>query len=149
MGGEVVDTPMHTMKCQILYLNGSSIIFWRQTQKSHIFSQTLHKKFNVGVHIDNNPIFESHVRFLYKKASQNLDALARIAYSLKFGRRKLLLHAFITSQFSYASIVWMFYNRKLNNHIRLNKIIQRLMNLLQKTIPSKFMPEIYINYLLT
>ena len=27
MGGEVVDTPMHTMKCQILYSNGSSIIF--------------------------------------------------------------------------------------------------------------------------
>ena len=25
--------------------NGSPIIFWRQTQKSHIFLQTLHKKF--------------------------------------------------------------------------------------------------------
>ena len=42
----------------------------------------------------------------------------------------------------------MFYNRKLKNHIKLNKIIQRLMNLLQKTIPSKFMTEIYANYLL-
>ena len=66
----------------------------------HIFLQTLHKKFSVGIHIDDNPIFESHIRFLYKKASRNLDALARIAYSLKFDRRKLLRHAFITSQFS-------------------------------------------------
>ena len=42
---------------------------------------------------------------------------ARIAYSLKFEQRKLLLNAFITSQFSYAPVVWMFHNRKLNNHI--------------------------------
>ena len=30
-------------KCQILHSNGSPIIFWRQTQKSHIFT-TLHKR---------------------------------------------------------------------------------------------------------
>ena len=31
-------------------------------------------------------------------------------------QRKLFPNAFITFQFSYAPVVWMFQNRKLNNH---------------------------------
>ena len=61
-------------------------------------------------------IINWHVRSLCKKASQKLNAFARIAYSLEFEQRKLL-NAFITSQFSYAPFVWMFHDRKLNNHI--------------------------------
>ena len=71
----------------------------------------------LGIHFDNKLPFEPHVRSLCKKTSQKLNAFARIAYSLKFEQRKLLLNAFITSQFSYAPVVWMFHNRKLNNHI--------------------------------
>ena len=71
----------------------------------------------LGVHIDNKLTFETHVRALRKKASQKLNAFARIACSLKFDQRKLLLNAFITSQFSYAPVVWMFHNRNLNKHI--------------------------------
>ena len=69
------------------------------------------------IHIDNKLTFEPHVRSPCKKASQKLNAFARIACSLKFDQRKLLLNAFIISQFSYAPVVWMFHNRKLNNHI--------------------------------
>ena len=69
----------------------------------------------LGIRIDNNLTFEPHVRSLCKKASQKLKAFARIAFSLTFDQRKLL-NAFITSRFSYASVVWMFHNRKLNNH---------------------------------
>ena len=69
----------------------------------------------LGIHIDNNLTFEPHVRSLCKKASQKPKAFARIAFSLTFDQRKLL-NAFITSRFSYASVVWMFHNRKLNNH---------------------------------
>ena len=58
-----------------------------------------------------------------QKSSQKLNAFARMAYSLKFEQRKLLLNAFITSQFSYAPILWMFHNRKLNSHI--NRIHER------------------------
>ena len=68
----------------------------------------------LGIDIDNKLTFEPHVRSLCKKASQKLNAFARIACSLKCDQRKLLLNAFITSQFSYALVVWMFHNRKLN-----------------------------------
>ena len=37
-----------------------------------------------GIHIDNKLTFEPHVRCLCKKASQKLNAFARIAYSVRF-----------------------------------------------------------------
>ena len=77
----------------------------------------------LGIHIDNKLTFEPYVRSLCKKINQKLNTFARIACSLKFDQRKLLLNAFITSQFSYAPVVWMFHNRKLNNHI--NRIHER------------------------
>ena len=77
----------------------------------------------VGIHFDNKLTFEPHARSLSKKTSQKLNAFARISYSLKFEQRKLLFNAFITSQFSYTPVVWMFHNRKLNNHI--NGIYER------------------------
>ena len=58
----------------------------------------------LGIHFDDKLTFDPHVRSLCKKASQKLNAFARIAYSLKFEQRKLLLNAFITSQFSYAPV---------------------------------------------
>ena len=62
--------------------------------------------------------------------------LTRIAHSLKFEQRKLLLNAFITSQFSYAPVVWMFHNRKLNNHI--NPIYERSLRILYQDHNSTF-----------
>ena len=70
----------------------------------------------LGIHIDNKLTFEPHVRSLCKKASQKLNAFARIACSLKFDQRKFLLNVFIISQFSYAPVVWIFCSRKLINH---------------------------------
>ena len=64
----------------------------------------------LGIQIDNKLTFEPHVRSLLKKASQKLNAFAKIAFSLKFDQGKLLLNAFITSQFPYAPVFWMFHN---------------------------------------
>ena len=71
----------------------------------------------LGVNIDNNLTFETHVESLCKKASQKLNALLRVTWSLNFDQRKLLLNAFITFHFSNAPVVWMFHSRKLNNRI--------------------------------
>ena len=90
----------------------------------------------MGIHFDNKLIFEPHVRSLWRKASQKLNAFARIAYFLKFDQRKLLLNAFITSQFSYAPVVWMFHNRKLNNHI--NRIHERGLRIAYHDYNSRF-----------
>ena len=90
----------------------------------------------LGIKIDHKLSFEPHVESLCKKASQKLNALARMASSLKFKQRKLLLNAFITSQFSYAPVVWMFHSRKLNN--RINHIHERVIRLVYKDYTSSF-----------
>ena len=112
----------------------------------------------LGIHIENKLTFEPHVRSLCEKAGQKVNAFARVACSLKYDQRKLLLNAFIASRFSYAPVVWMFHNRKLNNHINqihettlklhIKTIIQGLMNFMQKIVPSKFMTVICKDYLL-
>ena len=58
----------------------------------------------LGVNIDNH-LTINHVESLCKKASQKLNALLRVTWSLNFDQRKLLLNAFITSHFSYAPVV--------------------------------------------
>ena len=79
----------------------------------------------LGIHIDSKLTLDPHVRYLCKKVSQKLNVFGRIGYYLKFDQRKLLillllrllLNAFITSQFSYAPDVSMFHNRKSNDNI--------------------------------
>ena len=88
------------------------------------------------IHIDSKLTIEPHVRCLCKKASQKPNAFARITCSLKFDQRKLLLNAFITSQFSYAPVAWMFHNRKLNNHI--NRIHERALTIVYQDHNSTF-----------
>ena len=96
------------------------------------------KKFEklLGIHFGNKLTFEPHVISLCRKASQKLNAFARIACSLKFEQRKLLFNAFITSQFSYVPVVWMFHNRKLNNHI--NCIHERALRIAYQDHNSAF-----------
>ena len=90
----------------------------------------------LGINIDSNLTFETHVESLCKKASQKLNALLLVTWSLNFDQRKLLLNAFITSHFSYAPVVWMFHSRKLNN--RINKIHERALRLIYKDYTSSF-----------
>ena len=95
----------------------------------------------LGIIIDSKLMFDSHVKSLCKKASQKLNALSRVAYQLvayqlHFNQRKLLMYAFITSQFSYAPVVWMFHSRKQNHHI--NRIHERALRVVYKDYNSSF-----------
>ena len=46
------------------------------------------------------------------------------------------MNAFITSQFSYAPVVWMFHSRKQNHHI--NRIHERALRVVYKDYNSSF-----------
>ena len=56
----------------------------------------------------------------YKKASQKLHALPRIANYMDLPKRNDLMKGFITSQFSYCPLIWML------NSMTLNKIIDNI-----------------------
>ena len=61
------------------------------------------------------------------KASQKLSALARIASFMKTDQNRRIMKAFISSQFGYCPLVWMFCSRRLNN--RMNRIQERALRI--------------------
>ena len=71
----------------------------------------------LGILIDSNLTFENHINNLCKKASQKLNALARISTYMTIDKRRILMKSFIMSQFGYCPLIWMFHSRALNNKI--------------------------------
>ena len=74
----------------------------------------------LGVNIEGRLNFDYHVNTLLKKANKKYHALARVCNYMDTKKRRVPLNAFITSQFSYCSLVWMFHSRALNNRIKKN-----------------------------
>ena len=64
----------------------------------------------LGITIDFNLIFENHINNICKKY-------------MNIQKRRTIMKSFVTSQFSYCSLIWMFHSRRLNNKI--NSILGR------------------------
>ena len=62
----------------------------------------------LGLTIDNCLTFKDHIDTLCRNASYKLHDLRRIRKYLTPDKAKVLYNAFMNSQFSYASIIWMF-----------------------------------------
>ena len=54
----------------------------------------------LGVTLDKNLNFKNHVNTLCRKAGQNLHALARISNYVDVEKLRVMLNAFVISQFS-------------------------------------------------
>ena len=90
----------------------------------------------LGVVIDKNLNFDSHLSKLCNKVSQKVSALARVSKLLPFHRKRILLKTFIESQFSYSPLIWMFCSRRLNR--RINHIHERALRLVYDDYVSSF-----------
>ena len=90
----------------------------------------------LGITIDSKLSFDDHVISLYKKASQKLHALARVAQYMDIPKGRAIMKAFINSQFGYCPLVWMCHSRKLNN--RINKIHERALRIVYEESNATF-----------
>ena len=93
-------------------------------------------KLLLGITIDHKLTFNEHVENLCIKANQKLHALARISNYMSQDKLRIIMKAFVTSQFGYCPLVWMFHSRKLNN--RINTIQERALRLVYKDKISNF-----------
>ena len=96
---------------------------------------TVHVKKILGVHFDNKLKFNTHVN-VCKKAGQKLHALTRVSTFMSMNQKKLLMNAFISSQFSYCPLIWMCHSRTLNTKI--NKIYERALRIVFNDNNSSF-----------
>ena len=90
----------------------------------------------LGVTIDKNLSFNSHLLKLCNNVGRKVTALARIAKLLPFNKRKLILNTFIDSQFSYCPLVWMFCSRKMDRKI--NRLHERSLRIVYNDYKSTF-----------
>ena len=85
----------------------------------------------LGVNLEGRLNFDIHVNTLLKKGSKKYHALARVCKYMNKKKRRILMNAFITSQFSYSPLVWMSHSRTMNN--RINKIHKKTLRLVYKS----------------
>ena len=74
----------------------------------------------LGLTIDNCLNFKDHIDTLCPNTSYKLRTLRRIRKYLTPDKAKVLYNAFMNSQFSYASIIWMFCRK--TDYLKLEKI---------------------------
>ena len=62
----------------------------------------------LGIHLNNDLNFDYHVNQICKKElrSKKLHALARIAKYVDINKRRMLMKAVVSSQFSYCPLIW-------------------------------------------
>ena len=84
----------------------------------------------LGVNFEGRLNFDYHVSTLLKKENKKYHALARVFNYMDTKKWRVLMKAFITSQFSYCPLVWMFHSRTLNS--RITKIHERALRLVYK-----------------
>ena len=84
----------------------------------------------LGVTFEGRLKFDYHMNTFLKKANKKYHALARVYNYMEIKKRRALMNAFITTQFSYCRLVSLFHIRTLNNHI--NKIHKKTLRFVYK-----------------
>ena len=74
----------------------------------------------LGITLDRNMNFHTHIKNISKKAGQKLSALLRISPYLNQRKKVLIYKSMIKSQFNYGPLVLMFCSWQSNNFI--NKV---------------------------
>ena len=90
----------------------------------------------LGIVIDNNLNFKSHLKKICEKTNQKLSALARISKLTTHTQRKKLINSFIISQFTYFPLIWMFSSKGC--YKRIDKVHERSFRLILKNYESSF-----------
>ena len=102
-------------KCQFMWLG-------RDTEnKTFIFIDFIFNKSNenklLGITLDNNVTFKSHIKTLRKKVAQKIGLFSKLLNHLNDSQKRLIFSSIIKSQFSYCPFIWMFSSGTSNNMI--------------------------------
>ena len=108
-------------RCHFLVSSGESF-----TAKIEDFSiKNITEEKLLEVKFDWNISFENHVTSLCKKGNQKLHAFVKISHYMVLDKRRNVMKTFITSQFFYYPLIWMF---PICNLIRLPGYMNNLLD---------------------
>ena len=106
-----------------------------QIYTSQVIKSSNNKKL-LGINLNNRIGFDTHVANICNRVSKKLHALARISQFMNIHKRRMTMKAFLTSEFGYCPLVWMFHSRKLNS--RINKLNERALRMVYQDYVSSF-----------
>ena len=121
-------------KCHLLVSGHKYENVWAQIGKAKIWESKTQKL--LGVEIERTLNFDEHVKSLCKKAGRKLSVLSRLSSYMTVKQKRILMKSFFESQFGYCPLVWMFYNRGINNKI--NHLHERALRIIYKDNTSTF-----------
>ena len=121
-------------KCHLLVAGHKYEHVWAMIGQTRIWEGRNEKL--LRVHIDNKLNFDYHIEQLCDRAGKKLSALARVRQHFSFQKRRMLMKAFIESQFSYCPLVWMFHGRVMNKKI--NTIHERALRIVYEDYTTSF-----------
>ena len=119
-------------KCHVLVSTNKSVGI--KVRDYLIYNSECEKLF--GVKIDGNLNFNDHISDLCKKASRKISAIATVTPYMGLSKRKLLMNAFFTSQFSYCPLIWMCHSR--SNNRKINMLHERCLRIIYNDKQSSF-----------
>lgn len=125
---------LNSDKCHLLISGFKYQTHWAMAGTSKIWESSNEKL--LGITIDRDLKFNQHISNICKKAGRKLTALGRLSKLISLEKRKSLFNAFITSQFAYCPLTWMFHDRSLNDKI--NHIHERALRIVYKDDQSTF-----------
>ena len=121
-------------KCHFLLAGNTPEHLWTKVGEETIWESS-HEKL-LGLVIDKKLNFTKHLNIVCKKVGAKVTALARMVKIIPVEKKRILMKAFIESQFSYCPLIWMFCSRKINK--RINYIHERALRLVYDDYISSF-----------
>ena len=126
---------LNPSKCFYMYLGSKSEINDFIIEYRTKISLTLEHEV-LGITIDTNLNFYSHLKQLCKEVANTLNALTRIIPFLDKKRVNLLYNSFFRGQLSYCPLIWTFCSRR-SNHL-INKLQERALRVVYHDYDSSF-----------
>ena len=90
----------------------------------------------LGVKFDKKLAFDDHISDICKKAGRKISALARVTQYMGIAKKRILMNAFFTSQFSFCLLVWMCHS--CTNNSKINKLHERCLRIVCNDKQSSF-----------
>ncbi|MCP3922493.1 MAG: reverse transcriptase family protein [Desulfobacterales bacterium] len=90
----------------------------------------------LGVELDKNLKFDSHIDKICKKAAKQLNSLKRIAKYMGDKEKKIIINSFILCHFNYCPLIWMLCSKSCQD--KLEKINERALRLAYSDYTSSY-----------
>ena len=90
----------------------------------------------LGINLDAKMKFDKHISNIAKRASQQINVLQRLSKFLCFDSRLLVYNSFISSNFKYCPVTWMFCGK--SNVSKLEKIQERALRFVYRDMSSSY-----------